>query len=130
MPAASQVRPARLGVGASVPACTPSGRSRVGTAPARDEGGLRPSDKDIGVALSNGNDKQRALLTIDAAASHLRSGDADAAFALASRALGEGIRLRSGKIVERARRLRSTYTDPGRTAMVREFDAQLHATYL
>ncbi|MEU9763267.1 helix-turn-helix transcriptional regulator [Streptomyces sp. NPDC047987] len=91
---------------------------------------IRVSDKDIGVALSNGNDKQRALLTIDAATSHLRSGDADAAFALASRALGEGIRLRSGKIVERARRLRSTYTDPGRTAMVREFDAQLHATYL
>ncbi|MGW0964467.1 helix-turn-helix domain-containing protein [Streptomyces gelaticus] len=91
---------------------------------------IRVSEKDIAVALSNGNDKQRALLTIDAATSHLRSGDADAAFALASRALGEGIRLRSGKIVERARRLRSTYTDSGRTAMVREFDAQLHATYL
>ncbi|MER5747519.1 hypothetical protein ABT097_30150 [Streptomyces sp. NPDC002225] len=49
---------------------------------------------------------------------------------MAARALAEGLRLRSGKIVERARRLRSTYTDSGRTATVREFDAQLHATYL
>ncbi|MFE7395207.1 helix-turn-helix domain-containing protein [Streptomyces sp. NPDC057557] len=91
---------------------------------------IRVSEKDIAVALRSGNDKQRALLTIDAATSHLRSGDAEAAFTLASRALGEGIRLRSGKIVEKARRLRSTYTDSRHTTMVREFDAHLHATYL
>lgn len=91
---------------------------------------IRLSEGDITVALSNGNDKQRALLTIDVATSHLRSGDAETAFTLASRALGEGIRLRSDKIVERARRLRSTYQESRRPAMVREFDAQLHAIHL
>ncbi|MEV7679512.1 helix-turn-helix transcriptional regulator [Streptomyces sp. NPDC088341] len=65
-----------------------------------------------------------------ASTQRIRVSEDDMAFSLASRALGEGMRLRSGKIVERARRLRSTYKESQRRAIVREFDAQLHATYL
>ncbi|MFJ1646990.1 multiprotein-bridging factor 1 family protein [Streptomyces sp. NPDC088258] len=90
----------------------------------------RLGDEVIATALSGGHDKQRALLTLDVASRHLTEGNADAAFGLAGRALAEGIRLRSGKIVEKARALRRSYSSLTPPSMVREFDNQLHTVYL
>ncbi|MBA4866938.1 helix-turn-helix transcriptional regulator [Streptomyces sp. PSKA54] len=90
----------------------------------------RMSAQDIATALSSGHDKQRALLTLDVAAGHLATKEIDTAFGLASQALAEGIRLRSGKVVDRARRLRRAYASTAPPSMVREFDDQLHAAYL
>lgn len=60
------------------------------------------SSQEIATALSSGHEKQRALLTLDVATGHLSTGRVDSAFALATRAVQDGLRLRSGRIVERA----------------------------
>ncbi|MFJ9029068.1 multiprotein-bridging factor 1 family protein [Streptomyces sp. NPDC102274] len=91
---------------------------------------MRVSDETIATALRGGHDKQRAFLTLDVATRYLAAGDAEAAFTLAGRALAEGIRLRSGKIAERARALRRSYSATSPPSMVREFDNQLHTAYL
>jgi len=88
------------------------------------------SPDEITAALSAGHEKQRALLTLDVAAGHLTSGRVDSAFALATRALNDGLRLRSGRVVDRARVFRhavATATPPG---IVRDFDTLLHDAYL
>ncbi|MEW1720092.1 helix-turn-helix transcriptional regulator [Streptomyces sp. NPDC093109] len=90
----------------------------------------RMSDEVIAAALSGGHDKQRALLTLDVASRHLAEGNTDAAFGLGGRGLSEGIRLRSGRIVEKARALRRCYSSSSPPSMVREFDDQLHTAYL
>jgi Predicted transcriptional regulators len=90
----------------------------------------RLSEQDVATALSSAHDKQRALLSLDVATGYLATKDLEKAFALASRALAEGIRLHSGKIAERARAFRRAYNTPSPPAMVRQFDSQLQATYM
>ncbi|MFD8592480.1 helix-turn-helix domain-containing protein [Streptomyces sp. NPDC059637] len=90
----------------------------------------RLSESDIATALSSSHDKQRALLTLDVALGHLATKEIDAAFTLGIRALETGIRLRSGKITERARRLRRAYSAQTPPSIVRDFDDQLHSAYL
>lgn len=90
----------------------------------------RIPDQDIATALSSAHDKQRALLTLDVATGYLATKEVDTAFSLATRALAEGVRLRSGRIVERARALRRTYVSASPPHVVREFDNQLHTAYL
>ncbi|MEU9120584.1 helix-turn-helix transcriptional regulator [Streptomyces sp. NPDC048506] len=90
----------------------------------------RIGEQEIASALSSSHDKQRALLTLDVANGYIATKEIDTAFALAQRALQEGIRLRSGKITERARALRRAYSSPRPPSIVRDFDDQLHTAYL
>ncbi|MFG2961367.1 helix-turn-helix domain-containing protein [Streptomyces sp. NPDC048291] len=90
----------------------------------------RLSEQNVESALSSGHDKQRALLTLDVALGYLATNELDKAFGLASRALTEGVRLQSGKIVERARAFRRSYNVAVSPAMVRQFDSQLQAIYM
>ncbi|MEU1273568.1 helix-turn-helix transcriptional regulator [Streptomyces sp. NPDC005799] len=90
----------------------------------------RLSDQDVESALSNGHDKQRALLTLDVASGYLATKELDKAFGLASRALAEGVRLQSGKIAERARAFRRAYHGASPPSVVRQFDSQLQAIYM
>ncbi|MFJ9179411.1 helix-turn-helix domain-containing protein [Streptomyces sp. NPDC102360] len=90
----------------------------------------RISESEIASALSSSHDKQRALLTLDVATGYLATKEVDTAYTLAQRALQEGIRLRSGRITERARELRRAYSSPRPPRIVRDFDDQLHTAYL
>ncbi|WP_406434316.1 helix-turn-helix domain-containing protein [Streptomyces sp. NBC_01589] len=94
----------------------------------RSQWGL--SSQEIATALSSGHEKQRALLTLDVATGHLSTGRVDSAFALATRAVQDGVRLRSGRIVERARAFRRSYATATPPGIVRDFDTLLHDTYL
>ncbi|WP_125262140.1 helix-turn-helix domain-containing protein [Streptomyces alboflavus] len=85
---------------------------------------------DATAALSSNHEKQRALLGLDVASGHMSSGHLDTAFALAARSLDVGLRLRSGRVVERARTFRRTYSSANPPTIVREFDARLHDAYL
>ncbi len=89
-----------------------------------------PSVADATAALSSSHEKQRALLTLDVATGHMASGHLDTAFALASHALEAGLRLRSGRVAERARAFRRGYSSSTPPAMVREFDGRLTDAYL
>ncbi|MGW3657221.1 helix-turn-helix domain-containing protein [Streptomyces sp. NPDC005151] len=88
------------------------------------------SAQEITAALSSGHEKQRALLTLDVATGHLASGRIDSAFALATRAVNDGLRLRSGRVVERARAFRRSYATATPPGIVRDFDTLLHDVYL
>jgi hypothetical protein len=88
------------------------------------------SAEEITAALSSGHEKQRALLTLDVAAGYLTSGRVDSAFALATRALNEGLRLRSGRVVDRARVFRRAFATATPPGIVRDFDTLLHDAYL
>ncbi|MEW1550509.1 helix-turn-helix domain-containing protein [Streptomyces tsukubensis] len=91
---------------------------------------VRVTEHDLTTAVTGGHDKQRALITLNAAATHLtRDRDPEAAFALATRALHTGLRLASGRIADQARQFRSA---AGRTtgAYAEEFDTLLHTAYL
>ncbi|MEU1409842.1 DNA-binding protein [Streptomyces sp. NPDC005728] len=81
-------------------------------------------------ALTTGHAKQRALLVLDIAAGHLAGGWVEAAFALASAALDTGLQYRSGRIVERARSVRRSFTTSSPPKVVRDFDERLHDVYL
>lgn len=81
-------------------------------------------------ALTSSHEKQRALLILDLAAAQLTTGRLDGAFALAGRALETGARYRSGRIIERARAVRRSYTSTTPPRVVREFDDRLHGIYL
>ncbi|KJK56075.1 hypothetical protein UK12_24920 [Saccharothrix sp. ST-888] len=81
-------------------------------------------------ALATGHAKQRALLVLDIAAGHLAAGRIEAAFALASKAVDTGLEYRSGRIVERARTVRRSFTSQSPPGVVREFDERLHSVYL
>ncbi|QDQ16512.1 helix-turn-helix domain-containing protein [Streptomyces spectabilis] len=85
---------------------------------------------DATAALSSHHEKQRALLGLDVASGHMASGHLDTAFALAARSLDVGLRLRSGRVVERARTFRRSYSSATPPAIVREFDTRLHDAYL
>ncbi|MFI9718556.1 helix-turn-helix domain-containing protein [Streptomyces sp. NPDC052396] len=85
---------------------------------------------DATAALSSAHEKQRALLTLDVASGHLATGHLDTAFALASQALDTGLRLRSGRVAERARIFRRSYSSSTPPAVVREFDGRLSDAYL
>lgn len=90
----------------------------------------RLTEQDIASALRSGHDKQRALLSLDVATGYLSTREIDRAFTLALRAVTEGIRLQSGKVVERARAFRRTYTGGSQPSIVRDFDSQLQTAYL
>ncbi|MFD7548665.1 DNA-binding protein [Streptomyces sp. NPDC059578] len=85
---------------------------------------------DAKAALSSHHHKQRALLGLDVATGHLAAGHLDTAFGLATRALDTGLRLRSGRIVERARTFRRSYASNTPPAVIQDFDARLHDAYL
>ncbi|WP_371654160.1 MULTISPECIES: multiprotein-bridging factor 1 family protein [unclassified Streptomyces] len=85
---------------------------------------------DATAALSSHHEKQRALLGLDVASGHMASGHLDTAFALAARSLDVGLRLRSGRVVERARTFRRGYSSATPPAIVRDFDTRLHDAYL
>ncbi|ARP74225.1 hypothetical protein LK07_17990 [Streptomyces pluripotens] len=85
---------------------------------------------DATAALSSHHVKQRALLGLDVAAGHMAAGNLDTAFALAARSLDAGLTLRSGRVVERARAFRRTYTSANPPSLIRDFDAKLHDAYL
>ncbi|MFC4513236.1 multiprotein-bridging factor 1 family protein [Streptomyces ehimensis] len=91
---------------------------------------VHSSAVDASAALSSGHEKQRALLALDIAAGHMTAGHLDGAFALATRALETGIRLRSGRVVERARAFRRCYSSPTPPTVVRNFDEQMHDVYM
>ncbi|WP_323874437.1 helix-turn-helix transcriptional regulator [Streptomyces sp. 3212.3] len=88
------------------------------------------SPQDVATALSSGHEKQRALLILDVATGHLTSGRLDSAFGLAMQAVNDGVRLKSGRVVERARAFRRAYAAPTPPGIVRDFDTLLHDTYL
>ncbi|MFF4051956.1 helix-turn-helix domain-containing protein [Streptomyces chartreusis] len=90
----------------------------------------RFTEEDIATALSSGHDKQRALLSLDVATGYLSTREIDKAFTLALRAVTEGVRLQSGKVVERARLFRRAYTAGSAPSIVRDFDSQLQTAYL
>jgi hypothetical protein len=90
----------------------------------------RSAQDEAGEALTSGHEKQRALLTLDLASAHLASGRLDGAFFMATRALETGVRYRSGRIVERARAVRRSYTSSTPPKVVRDFDERLHGVYL
>ncbi|MGP2440718.1 helix-turn-helix domain-containing protein [Streptomyces sp. JW3] len=81
-------------------------------------------------ALTTGHAKQRALLILDIAAGHLAGGRVESAFALAGRALDAGLAYKSGRVVERARAVRRTFTTTAPSKVVRDFDERLHGIYL
>ncbi len=81
-------------------------------------------------ALAAGHAKQRALLMLDIAAGHLAAGRVESAFALARRALDAGVAYKSGRIVERARAVRRTFTTNAPPKVVRDFDERLYGVYL
>ncbi|MFZ3558851.1 MULTISPECIES: helix-turn-helix domain-containing protein [unclassified Streptomyces] len=80
--------------------------------------------------MSSGHDKQRALLMLDMASGHLAAGRLDGAFTMATRALEVGLRYKSGRIVERARAVRRSYSGPTPPKVVRDFDDRLYGVFL
>ncbi|WP_327239010.1 hypothetical protein OG243_02020 [Streptomyces sp. NBC_01318] len=74
--------------------------------------------------------ERRAPLNLDAASGHLVSGRIDSAFALATRAVHDGLRLRSGRVVERARAFRRAFVSTTPPGIVPDFDTLLHDAYL
>ncbi len=91
---------------------------------------VRAAQDEAGEAMTSGHEKQRALIMLDLASAHLVSGRFDGAFSLATRALETGVRYRSGRIVERSRALRRSFTSANKPQVVREFDERLHGIYL
>ncbi len=79
---------------------------------------------------ATGHAKQRALLFMDVAAGHLAAGRVEAAFALAGQALEIGLQYRSGRIVERGRVLRRSFSTSSPSKAVRAFDERLHGVHL
>ncbi|MER5355291.1 helix-turn-helix transcriptional regulator [Kitasatospora sp. NPDC002551] len=79
---------------------------------------------------ATGHAKQRALLFMDVAAGHLAAGRVEAAFALGGQALEIGLQYRSGRIVERGRSLRRSFSTSSPSKAVREFDERLHGVHL
>ncbi len=80
--------------------------------------------------MSSGHNKQRALLMLDMASGHLAAGRLDGAFTMAARALEVGLRYKSGRIVERARAVRRSYSGPTPPRVVRDFDDRLLGAFL
>ncbi|MFG2226944.1 helix-turn-helix domain-containing protein [Streptomyces sp. NPDC048644] len=80
--------------------------------------------------MASGHDKQRALLMLDVASGHMVSGRLDGAFTLAARALEVGLRYQSGRIVERARALRRSFSGATPPKVVRDFDDRLYGVFL
>ncbi|MFE7117799.1 helix-turn-helix domain-containing protein [Streptomyces sp. NPDC057654] len=81
-------------------------------------------------APANGNAKLRALAMLDLAAGHLAARRTEAAFALASRAVGTGLQYKSGRVVERARAMRRPVTFASPPKVVRDFDERLHGVHI
>ncbi len=80
--------------------------------------------------MTSGHDKQRALLQLDMASGYLAAGRLDGAFTVAARALEVGLRYKSGRIVERARAVRRSYSGPTPPKVLRDFDDRLHGVFL
>ncbi|MFG2908862.1 helix-turn-helix domain-containing protein [Kitasatospora sp. NPDC048286] len=83
-----------------------------------------------GPVLATGHAKQRALLMLDLAAGQLAAGQVEAAFAIATEALKTGLQYRSGRIVDKSRALRRSFSSSSPPKAVRDFDDCLHGVYL
>ncbi|MFD9817059.1 helix-turn-helix domain-containing protein [Streptomyces sp. NPDC059080] len=83
-----------------------------------------------GAAATPGHEKQRALLMLDIASGHMASGRLDGAFTMATQALEIGLRYQSGRIVERARGLRRSYSTTTPPKVVRDFDDRLYGVFM
>ncbi|MYS87598.1 hypothetical protein GTZ85_47180 [Streptomyces sp. SID5474] len=81
-------------------------------------------------AIRSGHAKQRALLMLDIADAHLESGHVDTAFACADQAVETGIEYRSGRVIDRARRLRRRVSMTMPPRAVRRFDDRLHGVHM
>ncbi len=64
------------------------------------------------------------------ASGHVAAGRLDGAFTMAARALEVGLRYKSGRIVERARAVRRSYSGATPPKVVRDFDDRLHGVFL
>jgi hypothetical protein len=82
------------------------------------------------LVASAAHEKQRALLQLDLAFGHLASGRLEIGYLLATRAVESGLRYKSGRIVERARVFRRSYSSRTPPKVVRAFDDRLHDAYL
>jgi hypothetical protein len=69
-------------------------------------------------------------LQLDLAFGHLASGRLEIGYLLATRAVESGLRYKSGRIVERARVFRRSYSSRTPPKVVRAFDDRLHDAYL
>lgn len=88
------------------------------------------SQSAVAVATSSAHTKQRALLQLDLAAGHVAGGRLEAGYLLATQAVETGLRYRSGRVVDRARLFRRSYSSRTPPRVVREFDEKLHGAYL
>ena len=77
--------------------------------------------------LSTGHARQRALLTFDLAEAHLQSGDLEQAFAAACDALDLAAPYSSGRVGDRARRLRRRVTGRVPSSVLQNFDDRLRS---
>lgn len=84
----------------------------------------------VSVATSSAHAKQRALLQLDLAAGHMAGGRLEAGYVLATQAVEAGLRYRSGRVVDRARIFRRSYSSSTPPRIVRDFDDKLHGVYL
>jgi hypothetical protein len=78
--------------------------------------------------LRNGHAKQRGLLQLDLAEAHLQAGEADEAFRIAVEAVDLGRHIQSGRIINRARRLRRHFTGSPTHPIVRGFDDRIQSS--
>ncbi|WP_431981553.1 hypothetical protein [Streptomyces qinglanensis] len=80
--------------------------------------------------MGSSRSEHRALLQLDMASGHVAAGRLDGAFTMAARALEVGLRYKSGRIVERARAVRRSYSGATPPKVVRDFDDRLHGVFL
>jgi transcriptional regulator with XRE-family HTH domain len=83
--------------------------------------------EDVTGFLRAGHAKQRGLLQLDVAEAHSQSGDLEEAIRVAIEAVDLGGRVRSGRIVDRARRFRRHFKGSPAPSIIRDFDDRLQA---
>jgi transcriptional regulator with XRE-family HTH domain len=79
------------------------------------------------VPLNTGHARQRALLTFDLAEAHLQNGEVEQAFAVACDALDLAAPYNSGRVADRARRLRRVVTGRVPSNVLQNFDDRLRS---
>jgi transcriptional regulator with XRE-family HTH domain len=79
------------------------------------------------VPLNTGHARQRALLTFDLAEAHLQGGEVEKAFSVACDALDLAAPYNSGRVADRARRLRRVVTGRVPSNLLQNFDDRLRS---